>query len=395
MERRLTFIAVLVLVVVVIIAAVMWNRRMGPGPEGPVAPAGLARDGAFGFPQADAQVLFDDPNLRVSFFNDAQFLYLQAVVWNDAEDTLGETEDGREIGDRSYVHMDVDANMEISPNVDRIYSVNMWPHRQGLHYRVHLGGNRTAHVSDDSGGRGSIRYVDTGDGSVARVDNFLIPLAEIGRRPGETLRLAFWASSQGPPLIVNSLGLRNTDPYTGHSMPRESYHQITLAERAAVLDPGLVPAGRQDVPETPLKPIPALGTVPPELLAEEWVNADTPPSLSDLRGQVVLIDFWTSTCGTCISLIPHLNEMQEKYGPRGLRVIGFTHQSKRGVEWFMEARQQPIHYAVGAGSDLKVEYGVKSVPYAFVVGRDGTLLWHGSPSTGVLDSVVVTALSAQ
>jgi thiol-disulfide isomerase/thioredoxin len=178
-------------------------------------------------------------------------------------------------------------------------------------------------------------------------------------------------------------------------MPRESYHQITLAERAAVLDPGLVPAGRQDVPETPLKPIPALGTVPPELLAEEWVNADTPPSLSDLRGQVVLIDFWTSTCGTCISLIPHLNEMQEKYGPRGLRVIGFTHQSKRGVEWFMEARQQPIHYAVGAGSDLKVEYGVKSVPYAFVVGRDGTLLWHGSPSTGVLDSVVVTALSAQ
>jgi thiol-disulfide isomerase/thioredoxin len=392
MERRQKFIAVFVPIVFVIIAASTWTMRMR---RGPAEPAGLARDGAFGFPQAEAQVLFDDPNLRVSFYNDARYLYVQAIIWNDADDTLGETDDGRAVGDRSYVHLDVDANAAITPNVDRVYSVNMWPHRQGLHYRVHLGGESTTHLSTDSAGRGCVKYVDIGNGTLARVDSFLIPLSEIGRQPGQTIRFAFWARSPEPPLIVNSLGIQDTDPYTGYTLPRQSYHQITLAGGPESLDPMAVPSGRQETPARPLKPIPLVGAAPPELIATEWINADTTPTLAGLQGQVVLIDFWTSNCATCVSLIPHLNEMQEKYGPRGLRILGFTHQSRKGVERFMQAKEQAIHYTIGAGSELKVEYGVKNVPYAFLVGRDGRLLWHGQPTAHVLESRVLAALGGK
>jgi thiol-disulfide isomerase/thioredoxin len=394
-SRSLTIIAVFVLIVVVIIAAVVWTLPMRQQANGPALPPGLAHDGAFGFPQAEAQVLFDDPNLRVSLFNDAHYLYVQAIVWNDADDTLGETEDGRAIGDRSYVHLDVDANAVITPQVDRVYSVNIWPHRQGLHYQVHLGNQRRTHLADDSAGRGCIKYVDAGNGTLARVDSFLIPLAEIGRGPGETVRLAFWARSQEPPLTLNSLGLQETDPYSGYTMPWQVYHQITLADRGESVDPTLLPSGRKDVPAKPLKPVPRLGAAPPELFATEWINTDTAPTLAALRGQVVLIDFWTSTCATCISLIPHLNEMQQKYGPRGLRVLGFTHQSRNGVDWFMQTKGQPIHYTIGAGSELKVEYGVRNVPYAFIVGRDGRLLWHGPPTARELESRVLTALGGR
>jgi len=369
MERRHKLIAIFVPIVGVIIVAGMWTLRPS-----------LARDGAFGFPQAKAQVLFDDPDLRVSVYNDARYLYVQAIVWNDADDTLGETEDGRAVGDRSYVHLDVDANAAITPNVDRIYSVNMWPHRQ---------------LSTDSAGRGCVKYFDTGRGTVARVDSFLIPLSEIGRQPGQTVRFAFWARSPEPPLIVNSLGIQDTDPYTGYTLPRQSYHQITLAGGPESLDPTAVPSGRQETPARPLKPIPLVGAAPPELIATEWINADTAPTLAGLQGQVVLIDFWTSNCATCVSLIPHLNEMQEKYGPRGLRILGFTHQSRKGVERFMQAKKQAIHYTIGAGSELKVEYGVKNVPYAFLVGRDGRLLWHGQPTAHVLESRVLTALGGK
>jgi hypothetical protein len=80
-----------VLIVVVIIAAIVWTLPMRQGPD-------LARDGAFGFPQAEAQVLFDDPDLRVSVYNDARYLYVQAIVWNDADDTLGETDARRDRG---------------------------------------------------------------------------------------------------------------------------------------------------------------------------------------------------------------------------------------------------------------------------------------------------------
>jgi thiol-disulfide isomerase/thioredoxin len=386
MERRLTIIAVFVLIVVVIIAAIVWTLPMRQGPD-------LARDGAFGFPQAEAQVLFDDPDLRVSVYNDARYLYVQAIVWNDADDTLGETEDGRPVGDKSYVHLDVDANAAITPNVDRIYSVNMWPHRQGLHYRVH--GERMAHLGTDSAGRGCVKYVDTGRGTVARVDSFLISLSEIGRQPGETLRFAFWARSQEPPLILNSLGIQDTDPDTGYTLPRQSYHQITLADRPESLDPTNVPSGREEAPATPLKPLPLVGAAPPELFATEWINANPAPTLAALRGQVVLIDFWTSNCATCVSLIPHLNEMQEKYGPRGLRILAFTHQSRNGIERYMQAKEQAIHYTIGAGSQLKVEYGVQNVPYAFIVGRDGRLLWHGPPTSRELESRVLSALGGK
>ncbi|MHC4083294.1 MAG: TlpA family protein disulfide reductase [Planctomycetota bacterium] len=396
MSSRLpTVIAVCVLIVLVIIAAVMLTNRLR-APED--AASDLVRDGAFGFPQSEAVVLYNDPNLRVSFFNDAQHLYVQAILWHDTDDTLGETQDGRAIGDRSNIQLDVDGNIAITPNVDRAYWVNLWPHRPGIHYQVELGGGVSTKPRDDSRGRGSIRHIDAGDGTVARVDSFLIPLAEIGRRPGDTLHLAYWARSESPALMVNSLGVPSTDPYSGSTMPRQSYHPIVLADRQPSLDPGQVPRGRDDTAAAaakPKKPLPQIGTTPPEITADDWINADRPPTLAGLRGQVVLIDFWTTNCVQCVELVPHLNDLHERYGPQGLRIMAFTKQSRKGIEWFLQGKNLPIAYTVGTGSELESEYGIPSLPYAFLIGRDGRLLWHGRPSARELESRVLTALGGK
>src|SRR5262245_16936354 len=74
------------------------------------APPDLKRDGAFGFQQKDATVLCDTRDLRLSAFNDSQYLFVQAVLWNDHEDVAGETEDGRKIGDDSALLLDLDAD---------------------------------------------------------------------------------------------------------------------------------------------------------------------------------------------------------------------------------------------------------------------------------------------
>jgi thiol-disulfide isomerase/thioredoxin len=52
-----------------------------------------------------------------------------------------------------------------------------------------------------------------------------------------------------------------------------------------------------------------------------WINTD-PLTLDELRGKVVLIDFWTYTCVNCIRTFPYLNEWQRKYSDRGLVIIG-------------------------------------------------------------------------
>jgi thiol-disulfide isomerase/thioredoxin len=382
MARRLTIIVVLVVIAVAILAAVVWTL---PQPRAP--------DGPFGFPQADAVVLCDDEDLRVSVVNDAQHLFVQAIVWRDRDQTLGESTDGRAIGDRAYLDIDADADAAITTNVDRRYWLDVLPTRLGLSYQVHQGGGSMTHLRGDSKGRGAIRYVDTGGGAVARVDSFLVPLAEIGRAPGDDLSLVYWGRSEHPDLILNSLGVPYTDPYGIRPLPRERYHSITLAGQQPPLDAAQVPSGRADAAATaePARPLPGVGTTPPELSAADWINADEPPTLAGLRGSVVLIDFWTTVCTDCVELVPHLNDLHERYAPRGLRVVAFTAQSRRGIKAFLEHRQMAVGYTIGTGSDLEKAYGIPKLPYAVLVGRRGRVLWHGRP-TPDLERLIVAAL---
>lgn len=54
---------------------------------------------------------------------------------------------------------------------------------------------------------------------------------------------------------------------------------------------------------------------------ESWINSD-PLSMAELRGQVVLVDFWTYTCVNCIRTLPYLREWHDKYADRGLVIVG-------------------------------------------------------------------------
>ena len=78
------------------------------------------------------------------------------------------------------------------------------------------------------------------------------------------------------------------------------------------------------IPSTPAptrEPSPA-GPVAPELVdTQEWVNSD-PLKIEELRGRVVLIDFWTYTCVNCIRTLPYLKVWHSKYSDDGLVIIG-------------------------------------------------------------------------
>jgi thiol-disulfide isomerase/thioredoxin len=139
-----------------------------------------------------------------------------------------------------------------------------------------------------------------------------------------------------------------------------------------------------------LAPTPAVGSTPPELGTAEWMNIDTAPTIQSLRGSVVLVDFWSTSCGSCIAAIADLNRLHDRYADKGLHVLGLTAQSARGVEWV--SSKTPIHYTVGASSTASAAWGVPSMPYAYLIGRDGRVLWHGRPLAG-LEQRIVAALA--
>jgi thiol-disulfide isomerase/thioredoxin len=62
------------------------------------------------------------------------------------------------------------------------------------------------------------------------------------------------------------------------------------------------------------------------------------------KGRVVLIDFWYSTCRPCLEALPHLVELDRKYGSFGLEVVGIAYEKGTAAEQAMRVRQVRARY---------------------------------------------------
>jgi len=68
-------------------------------------------------------------------------------------------------------------------------------------------------------------------------------------------------------------------------------------------------------------PVSASNTAPEFTGIEKWLNSD-PLTMQQLRGKVVLVDFWTYTCINCIDVLPYVKAWNQKYKDHGLVVVG-------------------------------------------------------------------------
>lgn len=353
----------------------------------------LREKGAFQFPQKEAKVFSDTPDLRFSVWNNAEYLFAQAVLWKDGDDSLGQTADNREIGDWSQLMLDLDADEKPTPRVDRNYMLNPWPHLSGLQYDICLGKGATTGINSDSKGRGAIRYVEISGGGKVRVDSYLIPLSELSRKVGDKLRICYWGSSPKPALTVNSAGFEPSGKnYYGYSIPLSRYHDYLLGQGSEI-DTTKVPEGRNDISLSHRKNVkmPEVGQPAPEFTAKEWINLKASPSLASLRGKVVLLEFWATWCGPCVQGIPHLNELQRTYTGKNFQLLTFVEEGHQTMDKFL--KRNPVAYPIGLESTTLEDYGISGIPHAFVLNADGKIIWHGHPAEPEMEKAITSALN--
>ena len=119
----------------------------------------------------------------------------------------------------------------------------------------------------------------------------------------------------------------------------------------------------------------------PGAMAPQFVRPDfkgAPVDLHALRGaKVVLIDFWASWCPPCMVEIPHLIDLQKRYGGRGLAVVGILDGRSPRPAAKEVASRYPFNYPLVMGytpSSASLYGGVLGLPVLFLIGRDGKVL---------------------
>lgn len=132
-------------------------------------------------------------------------------------------------------------------------------------------------------------------------------------------------------------------------------------------------AGHRVVERAPLPAVHAQGTLHPFAGAVEWLNTQ-PLGSADLRGKVVLVDFWTYSCINWLRTLPHVRAWADKYRDQGLLVVG-VHSPEFGFE-------KELANVRAATAHLNVDYPVAVDSHHAIWRAFGNSAW---PAIYLLD----------
>ncbi|MFM2052287.1 MAG: hypothetical protein RL456_324 [Pseudomonadota bacterium] len=117
-----------------------------------------------------------------------------------------------------------------------------------------------------------------------------------------------------------------------------------------------------------------------------------------LRGKVVLVNFWATSCTTCVREMPHIVETYDKYRAQGFETlaVAMSYDPPAYVANFAQTRKLPFPVAIDNTGEIAKKYGnVQITPTTFVLNRKGEIVkrYVGEPDFGQLHKLLEKLLA--
>jgi thiol-disulfide isomerase/thioredoxin len=131
-----------------------------------------------------------------------------------------------------------------------------------------------------------------------------------------------------------------------------------------------------------------VGDAAPALTVSKWLQGAEVPRF--VPGKVYVVEFWATWCGPCITMMPHVGELQSEFRDKGVTIIGFTSADERGntaerVAQFVTKRGPKLGYTFAfengdkSNSAWLEAAGQNGIPCSFVVDQKGKIAYIGHP----------------
>jgi thiol-disulfide isomerase/thioredoxin len=117
-----------------------------------------------------------------------------------------------------------------------------------------------------------------------------------------------------------------------------------------------------------------MGTLAPDITASQWLNTK-PLDLVQLRGKVVLVDFWAIWCAPCVASLPEVARLSKANADLFVVTVHYTASADRVRQYL---RQHDIRFpvAIDDGETWK-RFSVRHLPTYVLIDRDGRVQWAG------------------